>query len=325
MKKPLLKPLLKLALGGIALLAPASKSSAQIGTGWTEYFPVRHIHLSANDINGGEHLKTFQTWVPYQEWADPVVGLKASSYEYTAATNTETFKLYDRLANRTEIRLQNEYEFGSRQFEGYVTFYAPLDDESLMQIWGSATGATQMMLRGFAANNGSIGINHDRVSGKTNYGSGTPRFLSNLYGKEIKVNIIHLQEDVGNKIMVYIDDVKIFEMEDNEKATNHGNQNYHKYGIYGTIRAGHESPVVKWRAVRHFKGNEVPTEPEPNPNAGAFFDITDNGGVITAQYPNTSKAEENFPSLIDNNVNTKYYRSGRTALWVQYNLLFLLL
>jgi hypothetical protein len=48
------------------------------------------------------------------------------------------------------------------------------------------------------------------------------------------------------------------------------------------------------------------------------FDITDNGGLISGQYPNTSKPTENFPSLIDNNPATKYYRSGRTALWIQY-------
>ncbi|MBN9295480.1 MAG: T9SS type A sorting domain-containing protein [Filimonas sp.] len=48
------------------------------------------------------------------------------------------------------------------------------------------------------------------------------------------------------------------------------------------------------------------------------FDITDNGGIITAQYPNTTKPTEDVPSLIDNNKATKYYRSGRTALWVQY-------
>jgi poly(beta-D-mannuronate) lyase len=47
-------------------------------------------------------------------------------------------------------------------------------------------------------------------------------------------------------------------------------------------------------------------------------DITDNGGVITAQYTNTSKPAENFPSLIDNNIATKYFISNRTSLWVQY-------
>ena len=51
---------------------------------------------------------------------------------------------------------------------------------------------------------------------------------------------------------------------------------------------------------------------------GFFLDITDNGGIITAQYANTSKPAENFPSLIDNNSTTKYFISNRTSLWVQY-------
>jgi hypothetical protein len=51
---------------------------------------------------------------------------------------------------------------------------------------------------------------------------------------------------------------------------------------------------------------------------GMSFDLTDNGGAITAQYPNTSNPNEDVPRLIDNNPQTKYYRSGRTNLWVQY-------
>ena len=58
----------------------------------------------------------------------------------------------------------------------------------------------------------------------------------------------------------------------------------------------------------------VTVKPPPGPS----FDITDNGGIISAQYPNTSKPSENFPSLIDNSKTTKYFRSGRTALWIQY-------
>ncbi len=41
------------------------------------------------------------------------------------------------------------------------------------------------------------------------------------------------------------------------------------------------------------------------------FDITDNGGAITGQYPNTTKPSGDVPALIDNNTSTKYYRSGR--------------
>ncbi|NML41940.1 T9SS type A sorting domain-containing protein [Chitinophaga sp. G-6-1-13] len=54
------------------------------------------------------------------------------------------------------------------------------------------------------------------------------------------------------------------------------------------------------------------------PPVTQLVDITDNGGVITGQYPNTTKPSEDIPSLIDNNTATKYFRSGRTALWVQY-------
>ena len=51
---------------------------------------------------------------------------------------------------------------------------------------------------------------------------------------------------------------------------------------------------------------------------GTSFDLTDNGGTITAQYPNSANAAEDYPKLIDNSIQTKYYRSGRTSLWVQY-------
>nr|WP_295864663.1 chondroitinase-B domain-containing protein [uncultured Chitinophaga sp.] len=54
------------------------------------------------------------------------------------------------------------------------------------------------------------------------------------------------------------------------------------------------------------------------PPVNQLVDITDNGGVITGQYPNTTKPSEDVPSLIDNNTATKYFRSGRTALWIQY-------
>jgi hypothetical protein len=54
------------------------------------------------------------------------------------------------------------------------------------------------------------------------------------------------------------------------------------------------------------------------PPVTQLVDITDNGGIITGQYPNTTKPSEDIPSLIDNNTATKYFRSGRTALWIQY-------
>ncbi|WP_206022381.1 discoidin domain-containing protein [Pseudoflavitalea sp. G-6-1-2] len=49
----------------------------------------------------------------------------------------------------------------------------------------------------------------------------------------------------------------------------------------------------------------------------AAFDITDNGGVVTAQFV-SNRPLENFPNIIDNDINTKYYQNGKKALWVQY-------
>jgi hypothetical protein len=224
----------------VALMATSS-AYAQIavdGITWESYDPKKKIHL-CNEI--GKHM--MWDWSPYQELHTSVG--KNASYRYDSATETETFQLYGKNSNRTEVRLVNEYEFGARQFEGYVTIFEPLDDECLMQIWGSAEGATQMMFRGFHANGGSLTVN---------CGSrGRTQIMDNIYGKEVKVNIIHLQENVGNKFIVYLNDKKVFEHEDNEKAVNNFNGNYHKYGIYGTVRTGHESPKAIWRKVRHYK------------------------------------------------------------------------
>ncbi|MDF2193317.1 T9SS type A sorting domain-containing protein [Paraflavitalea sp. CAU 1676] len=80
---------------------------------------------------------------------------------------------------------------------------------------------------------------------------------------------------------------------------------------------------VQGRIWDSLKANAARIAQEPKVPVGtsgpsASFDITDNGGTITGQYPNTTKPSEDVPSLIDNATNTKYFRSGRTNLWVQY-------
>jgi hypothetical protein len=223
------------------LLVAVAAVNAQIpveGITWERYEPKKKIHLS-NQIE--KHM--MWEWSPFQELSTSVG--KNASYTYDAANETETFQLYGKNANRAEVRLINEYEFGARQFEGYVTIYEPLNDECLMQVWGSAKGATQMMFRGFQKDGGHFTVNCGE--------KGRVKLMENIYGKEVKVNIIHLQEDVGNKFFVYLNNEKVFESEDNEKAVNNFNGNYHKYGVYGTVKDGHESPKVVWRKVRHYK------------------------------------------------------------------------
>ncbi|MGN6366958.1 MAG: family 16 glycoside hydrolase [Phycisphaerae bacterium] len=247
-------PLL-LAVTALALFTGACARTAhgELGEGWTEYKPARKIHLVNFDLPVHKGMVAFD-WSPRQLIGDP----PCASYDYDARTDTETFKLLNKKANRAEIRLENEYGTGSRQFEGYVTFYPPLNDESLFQIWGSDEGATQLMVRGFAANNGSIRCANAVVKGM-------PTVATNCYGREVKVNVIHLQEDAGNKIIVYIDNKKMLEFPDNEKVTNHDGQNYHKYGCYGTLHTA--QAVVKWRHVRNFMGGKPPADETVNANA----------------------------------------------------------
>jgi hypothetical protein len=224
----------------------STAASAQIGQGWVEYEPVKKIHLV--DFNYKDNPKGMYSleWKSKAEVGTPT---PCSGYEYDPVTDTEIFRLYDSRANRAEIRLVNEYGAGSRQFEGYVTFYPPLNDESLFQVWGSDEGATQLMMRGYAANGGEIGIANFPIKG-------TPRVITDCYGKEVKVNVIHLQEDVGNKFIIYINDVKKLEFPDNEKVTNHDGKNYHKYGCYGTLKT--DGALVKWRRVRNYKDGYEP-------------------------------------------------------------------
>jgi hypothetical protein len=235
-----------LALGA-ALGLTASPCEAQLGSGWVPYKPERKIHLVDFESSSRKGMQIFD-WKPKAEVGSPK---PASSYVYDEKTDTETFTLFDKRANRSEIRLHHDYGTGSRQFEGYVTFFPPLNDESLFQVWGSDEGATQMMIRGFAANGGEIRIANAIVKGM-------PRVATNCYNREIKVNVIHLQEDVGNKFIVYLDDNKVLEFVDGEHPKNNNGKNYHKYGCYGTLKTA--GAVVKWRNVRHFMDGKAPVE-----------------------------------------------------------------
>jgi hypothetical protein len=195
-----------------------------LGSGWVQYSPTKKIHL-----NDDTALRTFN-WTAKKSVCNPT----CADYSYDSRTDTETFRLLDHRTNRSEIRLQNEYSSGSRQFQGYVRFDAPLNDESLFQIFGSSSGATQLMLRGYAAKGGSI-----RGGGKT--------LVTGIYGVERRVNVIHRQ---GNDIRIYINGSLKHTIRDDENVTN-----YHKYGCYGTLRTG---PVtVNWRAVRSYRDGQA--------------------------------------------------------------------
>jgi hypothetical protein len=205
--------------------ASSTTPSGPLGSGWVAYSPTKKIHLN-DDID----LQTFD-WTSYKSVCSPI----CADYRYDSTTDTETFRMLDNRSNRAEIRLQNEYSSGSRQFQGYVTFNTPLDDESLMQVFGSTSGATQLMIRGYSGNGGEL-----RGGGQT--------LSTGCYGVERRVNMIHRQ---GQDMRVYINGSLKATIADTEAVTN-----YHKYGVYGTLRTG--AVTVKWRAARSFKDGQPP-------------------------------------------------------------------
>jgi len=234
------------------LLIFASKNiCAQLGSGWSQNIPSVKVHLA--DPN--ESLQTFEK-APYVSRGDSD-GLYAD-YTNNEETQTETFRLYGDRSNRSEIRIHDNYGKESRQLQGYVTFFSPIYDQSLIQIWGSDDGATQMMLRGKPQSSGSLALNQE-------YHSGTPVLMTNCYNKEVKVNVIHYQKPGtstnGDSIYVFLNDVLMFKFPDDEMPTNTSpvGTNYMKYGVYGTVPDGvKDTLVVTWRDVKYFKGGIPP-------------------------------------------------------------------
>jgi hypothetical protein len=214
-------PLTFTLLPALMLAATVHLAQAQIGSGWTQKSYTKSI-----SIDGSDGLHTVNYTTDYSVDNPP-----SARYHYLSSNDSEYFDIFDNRSNRSEIRLHNEYSTGSRQFQGYVRFSSPLDDESLFQIFGSTSGATLCMMRGYASSGGSI---------RTVGGGGT--IATGVYGVEQRINAIHYQ---GSRVEFYVNGSHKVDITDNESVTN-----YWKYGCYGTLRTG--SVQVRWRQVRTY-------------------------------------------------------------------------
>jgi len=208
----------------------ASPIKAQIGSGWAQYSPTMKIHL---DSSAGLQI---YSWTSYKSVDSPI----SADYKYDSSTDTHRFRILDNRSNRAEIRLENDYSSGQRQFQGYVKFSSPLDNESLMQIFGSTSGATLAMTRGYSSSGGSIKVTS--TGGGVTFGSQT--IATSCYGVEKRINVIHNQD---HYVRWYVNGSEKCEQRDTES----GITNYHKFGCYGTLNTG--SVTVYWRAVRHYR------------------------------------------------------------------------
>ena len=231
---------------------PTIPTTNGLGDGWTLYSPTKKIHLSQSLENPETKLYTYN-WVSYLEQKDRIP-TPVAHYKYTAETNEEEFYFYRTGTNRSEIRLENNYTSGTRQFEGYVTFDLNTNDESIMQVFGSndAGNATLLMIRAFNANGGEIRIGASQV------------IATQARSRWYRVNVIHLQPvssgsviTTPGRVIVYIDGEKKYEKADNAIATS-SDPNYFKYGCYGTVNSQTVPAKVLWRNVKVFQNGQPP-------------------------------------------------------------------
>ena len=199
------------------------EAAGPIGGGWKEYHPKISLQIQSGGKGTGFPL-------PKTEHATGPGG------SYDRAGGVEKFRLFNKGSNRVEVRVWDNYTEGSRQFEGELRVSAPSNNESAMQIFGNdrpGGGATTLMLRSYSAKGGTLrsGARQDLVN--------------NIYGKWLRVNVIHDATASGGKVHIYING-KLVHSQDGPPGTH-----YMKYGIYGTLNT--PSAQHEWRNVHFYR------------------------------------------------------------------------
>jgi len=205
---------------GSAILQPSALAAhilGPVGGGWAEYNPSKNLQIQSKGKITSYPSSTTKASGP------------GGSYDRSGGV--ETFRLFNNGSNRVEVRIQDNYKTGLRQFEGELKVTSPTNDESAMQIFGNnGDGATTLMIRSFSRNGGTL-----RGGGKD--------LVSNIYGKWVRVNVTH--DATANKYSVYINgDLKV-------TANGPKGTHYFKYGVYGTL--GTASAQHQWRNVHFYR------------------------------------------------------------------------
>lgn len=212
------------ALPAVFLFAVAAQ--AQIGSGWTQITPTERLEYETNDV--------------LVSISPPPSSLNNGKCAYTNANGEETFELLNHGSNRVEIRPNDDYSSGSRQFEADVLISQPSSGESIHQIFNGPTGPW-LIVREQSNYNGSI-----RMGGGTSSGT----LASNLYGNWFRLNSIN--DMTNNQCYIYVNGTLVWQ------GTNPGGTFYTKYGCYGTLGAA--SAEIQFKNVKLFSGgttNEI--------------------------------------------------------------------
>jgi hypothetical protein len=205
-----------------AAIVPQSSGAAPtqrgpIGSSWREYNPNSKLQIQSR----GE----------YTNYPRSVTHATGPGGSYDRSGGIETFRLFNNGTNRVEVRVQDNYTTGLRQFEGELRVTAPTNDESAMQIFGNdGPGATTLMIRSYSRNSGTL-----RGGGKD--------LATNVYGKWMRINVIH--DATANRYSIYING------ELKASANGPDGTHYFKYGVYATLRT--PSAQHQWHNVHFYR------------------------------------------------------------------------
>ncbi|MRX47472.1 hypothetical protein [Pedobacter puniceum] len=252
--------------------------AAAQGSGWTEITSTveanQDVHLENYNTSGGPETRAWNNGAAwYLNSSETPSGSSygtgnVASYTYSASNNkTHTFTLHKHPGNRSEIRVQDNYYQGSRQFEGVITINDKVwEENAVFQIWGGTTTATLMQIRADGSLNGGR-LRVVQNGEQDNLTEGNEIIATNILNVPTRINVIHIQETSSTlgKVVIYVNDEKKFTFYENIRpSSDRGNStrtNYMKYGNYG--REGTDTDktgsIVKWSNVRFWQGgSDVP-------------------------------------------------------------------
>jgi hypothetical protein len=204
-------------------LAPLP-AAAQIGSGWTEYEPAKRLQLRGCGEHRDGEVETFRL----------------------TCDDTEG-------DNRAEQRIEDEYDDGTRQFQGEVRVVSLGGQNiSLKQTFMPENGPFLILAVGGNGRLYSVGNGGD--------------LATSIIGRWVRINTIH---DVrAGTHEIYVDGQLRFTKREARQVPWHD-----KYGSY-RLRSGRGPVVVEWRNVRYFRdgrssgGGAPPRPPSPPPGGG---------------------------------------------------------
>ena len=203
---------------------------AQVGSGWTQQTFSERFEYETNDI-----LNTI---------SPPPASFTDNFLHYDNTGGIETFQLKTSASNRAEIRPNDDYSSGSRQFQATIMVATnTTTGECIHQVFNGSTGP-YLLLRQNNLNSTSFTVT---VGGTLPSGDHGGVIFTNDYGTWFQLNSINSLVD-GNTYIYYNGNLVW-------SGANPGGTFYTKYGCYGTHDNAHPSNIQFTNVVLYSGGN----------------------------------------------------------------------